>query len=107
VPTFLPKGMDALDPGSINGLVGRPTPILREPWKRWGRKRRSPSVVVQRFGGTVDKFTEIMAVFGAPGAMRITRSAVVLRRWAFKGRPPDWPLKSKTATGSTFGCAWD
>jgi hypothetical protein len=40
VPTFLPKGMEALDPDSINGLVGRPTPILREPWKRWGRKRR-------------------------------------------------------------------
>jgi class 3 adenylate cyclase len=64
------------------------------------------TAVVKRYGGTLSQFTGdgIMAVSAHRLQWRTTRSAPVLRRWAFKMRPFDWPLRSKTAMGSTCGC---
>ena len=64
------------------------------------------TVVVQRYGGTVDKFTGdgIMAVFGAPITLEDHAVRACRAGWAFKMRPSDWPLRSTTATVSTCGC---
>jgi adenylate cyclase len=67
------------------------------------------SRVVQRYGGTVDKFTGdgIMAVFGAPialedHAVRACRAALDIHRDV-----NTWQPRSRTATGSSCNCGSD
>ena len=64
------------------------------------------AVVVQRFGGTVGKFTGdgIMAVFGAPVALEDHAFRACLAALGIQEEANDWPSKSKTATVSICGC---
>jgi class 3 adenylate cyclase len=63
---------------------------------------------VQRYGGTVDKFTGdgIMAVFGAPVALEDHAIRACLAALGIQEETARWPLRSKTATVSSCGCAW-
>ncbi len=64
------------------------------------------TAVVQRYGGTVDKFTGdgIMAVFGAPVRWRTTLSAPVVAALGIQERPSGWPLRSNDRDGVDLRC---
>ena len=67
------------------------------------------AVVVQRFGGTVDKFTGdgIMAVFGAPAALEDHGIRACLAALGIQEETSGLRPRSKIATVWTSGCAWD
>ena len=67
------------------------------------------TAVVQRYGGTVDKFTGdgIMAVFGAPVALEDHAVRACLAALGIQEEASGLPSTSKTVTASSCGCGWD
>ena len=63
------------------------------------------AAVVQRYGGTVDKFTATGSwrCSARRSRWRTTLFGPVWPPWAFRRRPSDSPSKSKSATVSTSG----
>ena len=66
------------------------------------------AAVVQRYGGTVDKFTGdgIMAVFGAPAALEDHALRACLAALDIQDETAKRLRRSKRATVSPCGCGW-
>ena len=67
------------------------------------------AAVVERYGGTVDKFTGdgIWPCSARQWLSRTTRHVHPWLPWAFRRRRGGLPSKSETATVWTCSCAWD
>jgi hypothetical protein len=67
------------------------------------------TAVVQRYGGTVDKFTGTASwqCSAHQWPWKTTPFVPVVLRRAFTMRPSGWPPRSKTATVRICSCGWD